>query len=69
MRIPTTAQIRQLESEWISQCGNNWGQVLMEIAGRAAAIRALRMWQERPGTVTIVCGTGNNGGDGLVVAR
>ncbi|MCB9468379.1 MAG: NAD(P)H-hydrate dehydratase [Candidatus Obscuribacterales bacterium] len=69
MRIPTTAQIRQLESEWISQCGNDWGQVLMEIAGRAAAIRALRIWQERPGTVTIVCGTGNNGGDGLVVAR
>lgn len=41
----------------------------MEIAGRGAAIRALRMWQENPGEVVIVVGRGNNGGDGLVVAR
>ncbi len=41
----------------------------MEIAGRGAAIRALRLWQESPGHVVIVCGRGNNGGDGLVVAR
>lgn len=69
MRIPTTKQIRELESKWISHCDENWGQVLMEIAGRGAAIRALRMWQENPGDVAIVVGLGNNGGDGFVVGR
>lgn len=69
MRIPTTQQIRELEAGWIARCDDRWGQVLMEIAGRGAAIRALRMWQESPGNVAIVCGRGNNGGDGLVVAR
>ncbi|MBK9144424.1 MAG: NAD(P)H-hydrate epimerase [Candidatus Melainabacteria bacterium] len=69
MRIPTTAQIRSLESDWIANCGEHWGQVLMEIAGRGAAIRTLRLWQESPGQVVVVCGKGNNGGDGLVVAR
>ncbi|MBX9691977.1 MAG: NAD(P)H-hydrate dehydratase [Cyanobacteria bacterium] len=69
MRIPTTEQIRNLESSWIKKCDAQWGQVLMEIAGRGAAIRALRLWQESPGHVIIVCGRGNNGGDALVVAR
>ncbi len=69
MRIPTTEQIRDLESSWIEQCDQNWGQVLMEIAGRGAAIHALRLWQENPGDVVIVIGKGNNGGDGLVIAR
>lgn len=69
MRIPTTKQMRSLEEEWIQAFDSPWGQVLMEIAGRGAAMRALKMWQESPGDVVILCGTGNNGGDGLVVAR
>src|ERR1700722_19655442 len=68
-RIPTTTQIRQLESDWIKQCGSSWGQVLMEIAGRGAAKEVGKFWQESPGLVTVVCGRGNNGGDGMVVAR
>ena len=45
------------------------GHVLMERAG-AGAVRVLRERLRRPrGPVVVVCGRGNNGGDGFVVAR
>ncbi len=69
MRIPTSKQMRSLEKEWIEAFDSPWGQVLMEIAGRGAAMRALKKWTESPGDVLVLAGTGNNGGDGLVVAR
>jgi len=51
------------------------GTVLMENAGRHAA-RLIDRWLRRrlrsaggPGRVAILCGRGNNGGDGFVIAR
>ncbi|MDD2703441.1 MAG: NAD(P)H-hydrate epimerase, partial [Candidatus Omnitrophica bacterium] len=41
---------------------------LMENAGRAVSAEASRMIKGA-GTVAVVCGKGNNGGDGFVCAR
>ena len=42
--------------------------ILMENAGRSVAEEALKMLRGRK-NVAVVCGSGNNGGDGLVAAR
>lgn len=45
------------------------GIVLMENAARGIAQVALRRLERHPGPVSVVCGPGNNGGDGLAAAR
>ena len=45
------------------------GVVLMENAARAAADVAMDMLGSKPGQALTLCGGGNNGGDGLAVAR
>lgn len=68
-RVLSTTQLRALEAAWIDLCHANWGMVLMEQAGMQTAELAMEMWRDGPGNVVIVCGRGNNGGDGFVVAR
>ncbi|HXJ34221.1 MAG TPA: NAD(P)H-hydrate dehydratase [Candidatus Eisenbacteria bacterium] len=65
MRLCTAAQMRALD-QWTIEHGTP-GHVLMERAGKGAT-RVLRRSLPRGRTV-VVCGRGNNGGDGFVIAR
>lgn len=65
----TVRQIRRIDRIAIDRYGIP-SVVLMENAGRAVAEEACRMpGRARPATVAVVCGLGNNAGDGLVAAR
>ena len=61
------AQVRELDRRAIDEFGVP-GVVLMENAGRGAAELLLRLNPDRR-RVLILCGPGNNGGDGFVMAR
>ncbi|THU04181.1 NAD(P)H-hydrate dehydratase [Lampropedia puyangensis] len=43
------------------------GTVLMQRAGQAVALAMMRRWQ--PCRVAVLCGPGNNGGDGFIIAQ
>lgn len=65
----TREQARVLDRIAIEDYGID-GLILMENAGRACALEAASMlkWRE-DGQAALLCGPGNNGGDGFVVAR
>jgi NAD(P)H-hydrate epimerase len=64
----TRRQVREVDRRAIDEY-HVPGIVLMENAARGAAEVAWEMLDRRAANVTIVCGGGNNGGDGLAVAR
>jgi ADP-dependent NAD(P)H-hydrate dehydratase / NAD(P)H-hydrate epimerase len=63
----SAAQVRALDAHAIEQLGVP-GYTLMKRAGEAA-LRFLRMRFPTSHRIVIVCGGGNNGGDGYVLAR
>ncbi len=66
----TSAQMRAIERAAIDS-GHVTGLELMERAGRGVVTAILAHWpdmQARPHRAVILCGPGNNGGDGFVVA-
>lgn len=69
MFVVTAQRMRELDSYTIERIGIP-GPVLMENAARGALLvldRCFPHW--RNGKLAVVCGRGNNGGDGLVMAR
>ena len=69
MPVFTAAEMRTLDARAISELGIP-GPRLMDRAGTAAAVSiARRLAPIRGKRVVVVCGKGNNGGDGFVVAR
>ncbi len=68
-RIMTREEVRAFDAWAINELGIP-GVVLMENAGRACAdLVKEQVSQLRQAKVCVVCGTGNNGGDGYVIAR
>lgn len=65
--ILTTAEMRAVEQAAIDS-GAVTGLQLMERAGRGAADIIRARWPA-PGRAVVLCGPGNNGGDGFVVAH
>jgi NAD(P)H-hydrate epimerase len=65
--LVTAAEMRALDRHTIETLGVP-GELLMESAGGAVAEAVLGLLPAG-GSVLVVCGAGNNGGDGLVAAR
>ncbi len=67
--VLTADQMREVDKATIEELGIP-GAVLMENAGRAVVECVLALLAEREdGRGSVLCGAGNNGGDGYVVAR
>src|SRR6187402_1663847 len=60
-------QLRALEARGIASCGGD-AFVLMARAGLAAWHCVLKHWP-RARRIVVLCGPGNNGGEGYVLAR
>ena len=67
MKVLTSAEMRRVDERTAEEFGVPlWA--LMERAGEAVARFALRQYPGA-GRVMVLCGKGNNGGDGIVAAR
>ena len=67
LNLYRAADVRELDRMAIEDCGLG-GALLMSRAGEAA-FQALRTRWPQAHRVSVLCGPGNNGGDGLVIAR
>ncbi|MHB9130100.1 MAG: NAD(P)H-hydrate dehydratase [Armatimonadota bacterium] len=68
MKLLTAEQMRALDRHCIDDLDIP-SLDLMERAGHAVAVAARELQRDSPGLIVILCGKGNNGGDGLVAGR
>lgn len=66
MQIATVSQIREIENR--AMAAGLSDERLMESAGAAAA-QYIHKVSNKPQNAVVLCGNGNNGGDGFVIAR
>jgi len=69
MKLALASEMRELDRQAIKDYGIP-GAVLMENAGRGLVSEMEKAWGPvKGGKYVVFCGKGNNGGDGLVIAR
>lgn len=68
LRTITPREMKRLENRIMADTGVT-GAELMERAAGAVARAVEKYLEKRPGRVWCVCGTGNNGGDGMAALR
>lgn len=68
MRVVTASEMREIDRRAVEECGIP-SLDLMERAGAGAAHVIASLGIEKQDSVTILCGRGNNGGDGFVAGR
>ena len=66
MKVVTASEMREIDEKTIEEYGLS-GDVLMERAGAAVAQKVKELFS--PKKTIVLAGQGNNGGDGVVVAR
>ncbi len=66
--VSLASEVREMDRRTIEELGVP-GRVLMELAGAGATRVAIERCGGRPGRAVVLCGSGNNGGDGYVIAR
>jgi hydroxyethylthiazole kinase-like uncharacterized protein yjeF len=68
MKVSSVDEMRAMDRRAVEKFGIS-EEILMENAGRAAYEVLSREWGVAGRRYVLLCGTGNNGGDGFVVAR
>lgn len=68
MKVCSAAQMREIDRRAIEDYGLP-GVVLMESAGRGVVDLICEVTDPEGAVVVVLCGAGNNGGDGFVIAR
>lgn len=68
MYLLNSRQIKEWDQQTMMECSIT-GTQLMEQAGNALAQKIMELFTNNDTPFLIICGTGNNGGDGMVIAR
>ena len=68
IRLLGQQEAADIDQELFNKYGFSVDQ-LMELAGQACAHAICRAFPDIKGNALVICGPGNNGGDGLVCAR